>query len=185
MDEEELEEGQMELEEPEAPEDFNWEHSDAKRLLIEDLKCGAITEKQDDSVMTIQDAYDFWIEYMATDRSKWARRLRDARKQLKTSLEQAIIDSDSYFHDKSIYPMPTNTLRGGPRWDGSEAGKLLRQDDRDGVHETLGGAEQLYISRPAYQSFQIGVFRKHVTHKIKRIKRLNDPNYKKKISQLF
>ena len=98
MDEEELEEADVE----EEPEDFNWEHSEAKRLLVEDLKCGAITQKRDDSFMTIQDAFDFRVEYQATDRTKWARRLRDARKQLTSSLKRAVLDSDAYFHDEGI-----------------------------------------------------------------------------------
>jgi hypothetical protein len=182
MDEEELEEEEVEEMEQE---DFKWEHSDAKRLLVEDLICGAITQKRDDSFMTIQEAFDFRVEYQATDRAKWARRLRDARKQLVTSLKRADLDSDAYFHDEFIYPKPTYTLSGGPRWDGSEAGKLLRQDIGDGLHEIFDDAENIYTSRPAYQSFEIGVFRKHVAHEIKRIKRLNDPNYKKKISLLF
>jgi hypothetical protein len=183
MDEEEIEENEEEEIEPEG---FNWEHSDAKRLLVEDLKCGAITQKRDDSFMTIQEAFDFRVEYQATDRLKWARRLRDARKQLTTSLNRAAADSDAYFHDEGIYPMTTTkSICGGPRWDGSEAGKLLRQDVGNGLHQSMYDAEELYMSRPAYQSFEIGVFRKHVSHEIKRIKRLNDPNYKKKISLLF
>jgi hypothetical protein len=185
MDEEELQEDkEMGTKEPKG---FNWERSDAKRLLVKDLRGGAIPEEREDSFMTIQEAFDFRVEYQVTDRTKWARRLRDSRKQLATSLNRAIIDSESYFHDEGIYSaMATNTPFAGPRWDGSEAGKLLRQDIRNGVHEALDDdAGQLYISRPAYQSFEIGVFRKHVSHKIKRIKRLNDPNYKKKISLLF
>jgi predicted DNA-binding protein len=186
MDEWELEEEEEENEEIQPPVDFNWEHSDAKRLLVEDLMCGAITQKRDDSFMTIQEAFDFRVEYQATGRTMWARRLRDARKQLASSLKRAEDDSDAYFHDKGIYPpMPTNAISGGPRWDGSEAGKLLRQDVRNGVHEIMDDAEELYLSRDAYQSFEIGVFRKHVAHEIKRIKRLNDPNYKKKTSLLF
>ena len=82
--------------------------------------------------------------------------------------------------------MRTNSLSGGSRWDGSEAGKLLRQDVGNGLYEYMDeDAEELYMSRSVYQSFEIAVFRKHVTHEIKRIKRLNDPNYKKKSSQLF
>ena len=167
-------------------EDFNWKHSEAKRLLVEDLICGAITQKQDDSFMTIQEAFNFWVEYQETDRAKWARRLRDARKQLVASLQRADQDSDAFFHDQGLYPtMPTNKLTGRPRWDGSEAGKFFRQDVGNGLHATFYDAEELYMSRPAYQSFEIGVFRQHVAHEIKRIKRLNDPNFKKKISLLF
>lgn len=169
----------MELEGEEEDDNF-WESSEAKKILIEELENGVITMERDDSVMTIQEAYDSRPEYQATNRYKWAARLRSTRTHVGSAVARAETDSDAYHHDDDLYPRQTHNHLGQLRWHGSEAARLLRVDVASGFYASTS-VESLYIFREEYEDFELELFRRHVHQEKNRLKRLNDPNYKRKI----
>lgn len=164
----------------EDDEDEAWQFSESKRLLVGDLKNGIIPMERNDSIMTIQEAYDSRPEFQATKRHYWARRLNDTRKQLQKCLDRAAVDSDTFYHDSALYETKTTNCRGERRWDGTEAGRLLRQDINDGTFESFGcDKDSFYNYREEYSDYKLSIFKKRVDFELKRIKRLNDPNWKK------
>jgi hypothetical protein len=87
--------------------------------------------------------------------------LRDLRKQIRASKDRAISDSAALAHDRRIFPKKTYNHRGEPRWEGSEAEQLLKQDIDEGKNKDLMPAE-LHQSRDEYKGYPLEVFRKHI-----------------------
>lgn len=157
--------------------DEDWRHCEAKELLIEDLRSGAIP--LDKKEMSIQQAYDSRPEYQATARDQWAERLRRTKIMVGFSLRRAQVDIDFVALEETQFDVKEHDSLGRRRWDGSPAQMLLRQDVEDG-YDVLFDAETLYELRDEYEQFDLPTFRKHITQERRRKKRLNDPNYKKK-----
>ena len=98
------------------------------------------------------------------------------RKQMRQKKNHAARDSAALVHDRAIYPKPHLNHRGEPRWEGSEAERLLREDMQQRMHEYSGKSlpslmqmslaalppEQLWLSRDEYQDYQKDTFRQHI-----------------------
>jgi hypothetical protein len=84
---------------------------------------------------------------------------------IKKNKEKADSDSAALAHDRQLHPPPathTSTSHGCyPRWDGSAAQRLLKQDVDSGLAENLK-PQLLHAYRPEYVVFPLEVFRDHI-----------------------
>ncbi len=79
----------------------------------------------------------------------------------------AVSDSAALANDRLLHPVPTHNHRGEPRWEGSEAQRLLRQDIDLGNHLDLMPRD-LFMSEPDYyDNYPLEVFRKHIEQEVK------------------
>jgi len=56
---------------------------------------------------------------------------------------------------------PTDSTRPCPRWEGSEAERLLKLDMEEGLHKVLRPQEPIY-NHPEYAGWPLEVFRNHI-----------------------
>jgi len=175
----EVEEKVEEEEEEEEEVDEEWQHCYARELLVRDLLSGAIPI--DSESMKPSDAYLQRPEYVESDPEYrlFSSRLRALRKQLTERHDLAAADSAALAHDRQIHPKKTHNYRGEPRWEGSEAERLLREDMDEGKHETMKPMK-LYQSRPEYKQhcFTVDVFRGHIHQEVRHRKFMNYLEYK-------
>lgn len=155
-----------------------WEHSEEKKLLRQDILDGKVP-----STMKPRDAYNMrngiCKKYKQTN---FTTSLRNLRESLKKNQEKADSDSAALAHDRQLHPKGNETCDGCgyPRWEGSEAERLLKDDIANGRHEGLKPL-QFRLTRQCYQAFPAKVFRNHVEKEInKRRERSRWKNRKKR-----
>jgi hypothetical protein len=88
-------------------------------------------------------------------------RLRELRKKNTKKQNHASFDSKALAHDRRIYPKKEANEKGEPRWEGSDAERLLKLDFDNGKHINVN-PKDLYASQKEYKEFSLEVFRKHV-----------------------
>lgn len=153
---------------------WSWQYSLAKEQLRKGLVSGKITLD-----MSIDDVFHYTPEVMKTDRKKFASRLRGLKEQVKADKKKANSDERDLCHDRSIYPIPTHNYQGEPRWEGSVAQLLLKQDVKNGRHETMS-PKDLYNSRVEYYSnYSLSIIQHHIYQEVKLLKYINYRNDKK------
>jgi hypothetical protein len=147
-----------------------WSKSKGKELLFQDLLQGRIsiegTRGDATEICALRD------EYGANDpneRRKFPARLRSARKQVKQMKGQAEIDRMALAHDRLLYPEKEVNSHGEPRWDKSEAQRLLVIDIDEEKHEYMSPME-MYNERIEYQEYSLEVFRGHIYQEVERRK---------------
>ena len=91
----------------------------------------------------------------------FTRRLRDVKDDFRSKLGRAEDDKKAYENFRKLHPVATHNHRGEPRWEGSRAQELLREDMDDGIHDHLLPAV-FRAQRPEYQDFQLDTFRDHI-----------------------
>lgn len=108
-------------------------------------------------------------------RSAWYKRYKfsnfktnlDAlHKRISKDKNRADEDLAAYLHDMQIHPPPATTAAAYPRWQDSDAEKLLKSDIEAGIGTALK-PEQLWKSRMEYKSFPLTVFRKHIYQELR------------------
>ena len=134
----------------------SWSKSAARMLLQRDLERGIVSLNT--RIMRPKVVYDMRPEYQVIDYTKFVERLRAMRKQLAASKGRALSDSDAFAHDRAMYPEPTHNHKGEPRWEGSIAQALLK-DEIYMVLELGVKPQQLYLSRSEYQQYGLKAFR--------------------------
>jgi hypothetical protein len=146
----------------------SWKDSEAKKLLEKDLISGLIPLNSDDMKPGI--VYFQRPEFAEFEYGRFRDRLRDLRRQLIELKARASSDSAAYACDREIYPKTTHNNRGEPRWEGSEAERLLRMDMDHDAHKNVTPKE-LYRSRQEfYNNYPLTVFRKHIDQEERRRK---------------
>jgi len=150
------------------PKKKNWQNSEAKKLLLQDLRSGLITL---DTKMTPMEVYCQRPEFAEFGGYKnFPSRLRSARQQISSKNDRCVSDSDALAHDRRIYPKAATNYRGEPRWEGSEAERLLRHDMDEGQHEMMTPM-MFWESRNEYKdNYTSEVFRQHIYQEAKRRK---------------
>ncbi|CAB9506851.1 unknown protein [Seminavis robusta] len=111
-----------------------------------------------DSLIALGDPAMTGVEYD----EEFTRHLRDIRLQIAECSDRARDDEDAYKNFRTNHPTPEVDGRGRPRWQGSEAEVLLKQDMDDGIHKQFDKPSSFYESRPEYQKFELEVFRGHI-----------------------
>lgn len=144
-----------------------WKDSEAKRLLVQDLMSGEIP--LDPNEMEPAQVYLQRPEFANFGYERFRDRLRDLRAQIRASKHHASSDSAALAHDRRIYPKKTNNHRGEPRWEGSEAERLLKLDIDEGKNMSLIPID-LYNSQNEYKKYPLKVFRKHIDQEERRRK---------------
>jgi hypothetical protein len=146
----------------------DWRKSKAKRLLEEDLTKGTIPLESDE--MGAREVYGQRPEFSEFEYAHFTDRLRDLRKQIGQKKDIAFADCAALARDRAIYPKPAHNHRGEPRWEGSEAERLLRADISL-FRSTQNKPVDLYRSRAEYyNNYPLVVFRGHIDQEVRRLK---------------
>jgi hypothetical protein len=142
-----------------------WEKSPAKKLLANDIISGTVPD-----TMHWGEVFGKRPEYQATARRLFANRLKSLREQINRAKGIAANEETALAHDRSLFPVPTHNYRGEPRWEGSEAERLLKEDVGNGLHKTME-PRQLYQTRPQYHNnYPLEVFRGHIYQEVRFVK---------------
>jgi hypothetical protein len=80
------------------------------------------------------------------------------------------LDSAALAHDRRIHPKAANNHRGEPRWEGSDAERLLRQDMDEGKHKTMKPQLLYNMRNEYYENYPLKIFREHIYQEEKRRK---------------
>jgi hypothetical protein len=141
-----------------------WQNSYAKKLVHQDILDGkVVVSMMPKEVLAMRPEYEPYGKNFGTN-------LRNLQKAIRENQAKADSDSAALAHDRRVYPPSANTSQGCPRWDGSEAERLLRKDVDEGLTSTYQ-PKVLHQMRPEYQALALAVFREHI-HQEKR-SRLN------------
>jgi hypothetical protein len=143
----------------------SWKNSEAKRLLVEDLKAGRIPLCSSD--MPAQDVYLFRVEFTCFPFEAFRSNLHRLRKKYSEQQENAEEEDVALAHDRALFPKKLQNERGEARWEGSDAERLLRVDIDNGLHMEMSPME-LWKSRREYKdNFTNKVFRKHIYQEVR------------------
>ena len=149
--------------------DDSWENSEGKKLLLNDLRSGAIP--LDPKLMKPAVAFQrrpeaFSVPNYEDGKRLFGGRLRSAREQVRERNERSSVEAAALEQDRKIHPKPAVNHRGEPRWEGSAAEMLLKQDVKEGKHETMQPRE-LHASRVDYADWPLDVFRNHIYQEVR------------------
>jgi hypothetical protein len=143
-----------------------WRNSHAKQLLKEDIVAGRVT-----SSMPAKEVYAMrpkW--YKAYKFQNFKSNLENLHKRTSKDQNRASEDLSAFLHDMQI-PRPQAVAPAAavayPRWQDSEAEKLLKNDLEAGMGTSSIKPEQLWNSREEYQAFPLTVFRKHIQQELR------------------
>lgn len=159
----------------------SWQNSKEKALLMGDLRQGRIAVDGRGDARTILTSRPEFAEGTDDNQVKlFASRLRAARVRTKQLNASAAFDSEALRQDRLIFPVPAMTVRNEPRWEGSAAEALLKEDVKGNLHQTMK-PQALYSSRLEYQEFSLSTFRGHIHQEVKLCKFIADKyNYRDK-----
>ena len=112
------------------------------------------------------------------DRTRYDRRLKTLRNQVENFKKWADYDSKALDADLQLYPNETD-IRGEPRWAGSEAQAMLKEDVANKVHVGMKPKDlRLMPGKEEYQKFSLTKFRKHLDQAIQDEKAYVDNGHK-------
>lgn len=144
-----------------------WRFSDARQIIAQDIVDGIIPLDDDD--FDSQDLFEnLWSHKQAFanfpyDKDRYDDRIKSMQRQVKGAQDWAFTDHAALMKDRLKYPVGAFNCQGKPRWDGSDAQRLLKIDLANEKHLEEGYApKKLWLSRPAYKLFGLTVFRKHI-----------------------
>jgi hypothetical protein len=133
-----------------------WETSEAKKLLQKDLEEGRVTAQ-----MAPDEVYAMKDEYREFKYENFRNNLLTLKKKAEQNGDSAAFDSAALANDEKIYPRPATAAAGYPRWDRSDAERLLKVDVDKGKHAQMT-PQKLRACETAYEEFPLEVFRKHI-----------------------
>lgn len=144
-----------------------WNKSEAKRLLEQDLASGIIPVNGGE--MGSREVYASRSEYAAFPIDVFTRRLASLRSIARGQNARRASDTAALMHDLQLHPQATHNSNGIPRWEGSDAERLLKDDITNGLHTQMTPLA-LYTTRAEYQLFTLDQFRGHIYQENKRRK---------------
>lgn len=144
----------------------NWRTSKGRELLLADVRSGTIHADMDD-----EEAFQSRPEFAVGESLEEAKRLFEGRlksargiigrKNTRASSELALLRED-----RKVHPPPPTNHRGEPRWEGSVAQKLLKQDVAEKKHVGMKPSE-FHQTRPEYQAYPPKVIKGHVEQEVR------------------
>ena len=149
----------------------DWKSSKAKQLLEKDLKEGTIPLTS--AEMSPKIVYHQREEFRQFDYEHFRNRLNDLRKRIRDKNNRASAESAALAHDRRIHPKATHNHRGEPRWEGSDAERLLRLDMDQGMHKIMKPQELWSSRKEYYENYSKDVFRGHIYQEEQRRKFLS------------
>jgi hypothetical protein len=139
--------------------DDKWIHSAAKKALRTDIILGKVTG--DDLP---KDVYDMRQSYKAFPFKNFKTNLQSLLEAVAKDIARMQHDCEAYGHDLSVVKSLRSNEEEGSRplsWHLSDARKLLKEDMAAGRHKQLK-PNDLWLSRPEYQVFDLEIFRKAI-----------------------
>jgi len=141
----------------------DWQYSQAKKLLEQDLRNGTIP--LDSSVMGPKEVFVQCPKFAEFDYDRFRDRLQDLRHRLTEQNDRSASDMNALAHDRRIHPTPTHNSQGDPRWHSSAAEWLLKLDiDQDKQHAMKPKA--LFEMKNQYGLHHLKVFCKHIYQEV-------------------
>jgi hypothetical protein len=137
----------------------SWET--AKALLQQDIFSGMLQP-----TMRPKEVYSMRVEYKEVEYKKFRANLNSLRKACEKLSARAMVDSAAVAHDWEVHPIQKNVLGVYPRWDGSEAQRLLKIDVQNGKNNAMAPCK-LRMTREEYNSYPVDVFRKHIHQEVR------------------
>ena len=142
-----------------------WKDSKLRGILYQLLMSGTIP--LDEDAMGPKDVCNFRPEeFKEIECERFKTNLKAMRKRIIEKKNYSATDTAGLAHDRMIYPKNPFNHRGEPRWEGSEAERLLKKDVEDGQHEEVT-PQEFYLSRIQYQEYNRNVFLKHVHQEVR------------------
>ena len=138
-----------------------WKDSEAKMLLQQDILDGKVTAS-----MKPKEVFEMRAEYKAYGMKNFRSNLYSLRSSMKENQQKADSDAAALAHDRRIHPKVAYTPKGYPRWDGSEAQRLLKEDMASSTTNPLEPSV-LRETRPEYKAFPLKVFRDHIYQEVR------------------
>ena len=138
-----------------------WQDSRAKKLLRQDILDKTVVES-----MKPKAIFEMRPEYKPYGLVNFRSNYYSLRKSIKSDQGKADSDSAALAHDHLIHPVAAFTSEGYPRWEGSDAARLLKEDVNAGLHENVE-PRVLRQTRPEYQAFPLKVFRDHIHQEVR------------------
>jgi hypothetical protein len=137
-----------------------WRTSLARKLLKQD-----IIDHKAPASMAPYDVYLMRSNYWLWKYENFRSNLNNLRKAIAKDQQRAADDAAFLGKDLEVNPLPEDIPQGYPRWNGSEAERLLKLDVDAGLHEAMSTGE-LRMSKDEYQEFPCKVFAKHVYQEV-------------------
>ena len=157
-----------------------WLDSTGRRLLFDDVRDGTIPDSMDHAT-AFSTRPEFIVGETAAEALRLFKgRLTSARKIIYERNTRAETELALLRIDRATRPPPATNHRGEPRWDGSEAQRLLKHDVAIGKHIGIS-LTQFFQSRLQYQEYQALTISGHVKQEVKTRKFLKQ--YRSKNSQ--
>jgi hypothetical protein len=135
-----------------------WLISEAKELLAKDILAKKVDGMGPKAVFAMRK------EYQQYEYKNFRSNLLALRKAIQLQHDLADADSAALAHDERIRPRANS--KPYPRWDRSEAERLLKLDIDAGEHTKLKPS-QLHKKRAEYQLFPPDVFRDHIYQEVR------------------
>jgi hypothetical protein len=136
-----------------------WRCSHAKKLLIKDILDGNVIEG-----MAPKKVFDLRPEFQLYKYENFVTNLRNLRKQIAEKQDLADDDEAAFAHDE-VFGLRVNS-KPYPRWQGSVAELLLKQDIDNGQHVHMKPRE-LKQSRTEYGPYPGTIFRDHIHQELR------------------
>ena len=126
-------------------------------VAVKDIVEGRVTES-----MKPKEVHTMRPEYAAPYKStNFSTNLRNLHAAIKVDQGKAASDAAALEHDRNLHPVAAFTSKGYPRWEGSDAERLLKEDFDAGLDENKE-PKVLHQTRPEYEGFPLKVFRDHI-----------------------
>ena len=140
--------------------ELEWKNSKAKKLLWKDLMNEDIP--LDAHEMSPEDVYLQRPEFSDFPYEQFRDRLNYLRKRIIEDKKLSASDSAALAHDRRIHPKKATNHRGEPRWEGSEAERLLKLDMDNKKHEVMKPKKLHQSRKEYYENYPLSVFRGHI-----------------------
>lgn len=147
----------------------SWLTSEGRKLLLQDLRHGAITPDMDyETVFEMRTEYEVG-ESREEAKRLFENRLKSAREILRQKDVRAAQELALLKEDRKVKPAPKFNHRGEPRWEGSDAQKQLKKDVSEGKHLKMKPKE-FKDSNHVYKEFGLDTIRGHITQEERLLK---------------
>ena len=146
--------------EPKPAEPPPWRHSNAKELLKTDILQGKVAN------LTPEEVYHSRPEFKQYKKENFKNNLRSLQRLLAKEIGRALWDDVALTLDKNHRRGNATNSRPYPRWNGSTAEALLREDVQNKKHEAMK-PRALKETRPEYAPFPLKIFRDHIQQEVR------------------
>jgi len=138
-----------------------------KQLLLRDLREGLYPEDMPfEEVFYQRPEFDVGVSHSEAKRL-FENRLKAARKLVTQNNTRSASELVLMQQDRAAHPPPARYPSGEPRWDGSAAQALLKEDVKNKVHESMS-REAFYTSRTEYYlDFSLQTISNHVDQEVR------------------